>query len=49
VCVAGAEFQGGEVRVRPGVDAQGAPYIGFSTCEFQLAPSAAGSATLKKK
>ena len=49
VCVAEAEFQGGEVKVQPGVDAQGAPFVGFSTCDFQLAPSSGGSAMLKKK
>jgi len=49
VCVAEPEFQGGEVKIQPGVDAQGAPYVGFSTCEFQLAPSTAGSAMLKRK
>ncbi|HEU4928757.1 MAG TPA: hypothetical protein VFU38_02920, partial [Candidatus Krumholzibacteria bacterium] len=49
ICVAEPEFQGGEVKIQPGVDAQGAPYVGFSTCEFQLAPSSTGSAMLKKK
>ena len=49
MCEAGPEFKGGEVKIQPGVDAQGAPYVGFSTCEFQLAPSSAGSAMLKKK
>jgi hypothetical protein len=49
MCVAEPGFAGGEVKVQPGVDAQGVPFIGFSTCDFQLAPAAMGSAILKKK
>jgi hypothetical protein len=49
VCVADSEFKGGEVKVSSGVDAQGDPFVGFSTCDFQLAPSGTGSAILKGK
>jgi len=48
-CIAGPEFKGGEVKVRPGFDSGGNPYLGFSTCEFQHGPAAAGSANLKLK
>jgi hypothetical protein len=48
LCVADPEFKGGEVKVNPGFDAQGTPYLGFSTCDFVLAPSEGGSAMLKK-
>lgn len=48
-CIAEQGFVGGDVKVHPGVDAQGAPFVGFSTCDFQLAPSGTGSAVLKKK
>jgi hypothetical protein len=48
LCVADPEFKGGEVKVNPGFDAQGSPYLGFSTCDFVLAPSEGGSAMLKK-
>lgn len=48
-CVADPEFQGGEVKVVPGFDSNGAPYLGYSTCDFQHGPAAGGSATLKLK
>lgn len=48
-CVADAEFKGGEIRVSPGFDGNGNPYIGFSTCDFQLGPAEGGSAMLKRK
>lgn len=49
LCVAEPEFRGGVVSVLPGVDLQGSPFAGFSTCEFQLAPAATGTAVLKRK
>jgi len=49
LCVAEPGFVGGEVKVDTGMDAQGSPFVGFSTCDFQLAPSSTGSAVLKKK
>lgn len=48
-CIIDPEFKGGEVKVEPGYDAHGTPYLGFSTCDYQLGPAAAGSATLKLK
>lgn len=48
-CVADPEFKGGELKVVPGFDSRGVPYLGFSTCDFQHGPAAAGSATLKLK
>lgn len=48
-CVADPEFAGGDVNVRPGYDAASNAYLGFSSCDFQHAPAAAGSATLKLK
>ncbi len=49
LCVADPGFMGGEVKVLNGVDPQGSPFVGFSTCDFQLAPSGIGSAILKRK
>ncbi len=48
-CVAEPGFVGGEVKVLNGTDAQGSPFVGFSTCDYQLAPAAVGTAILKKK
>jgi hypothetical protein len=42
-------FVGGEVKVLEGMDRQGAPFVGFSTCDFLLAPAGMGTAILKKK
>ena len=49
LCIAEEGFMGGEVKIDTGMDAQGTPFVGFSTCDFQLAPSSMGSAILKKK
>ncbi len=49
LCVADPGFQGGEVKILHGVDPQGDPFVGFSTCDYQLAPSGIGSAILKRK
>ncbi len=49
LCVAEPGFMGGEVKIDTGMDAQGTPFVGFSTCDYQLAPSSMGSAILKKK
>lgn len=49
LCVAEPGFMGGEVKIDTGLDAQGTPFVGFSTCDYQLAPSSMGSAILKKK
>lgn len=49
LCVTDPGFMGGEVKVLNGVDLQGSPFVGFSTCDFQLAPSGTGSAILKRK
>jgi hypothetical protein len=48
-CIADPEFTGGDVKVQPGYDSGGNPYLGFSTCDYQHAPAAAGSASLKLK
>jgi hypothetical protein len=49
LCVAEPGFMGGEIKILSGVDAQGSPFVGFSTCDFQLAPSGTGTAILKRK
>ncbi len=48
-CVTDPEFMGGEVKVQSVIDVQGKPFLGFSTCDYQVAPAAGGVAVLRKK
>ena len=49
VCKVDDTFSGGELAVRPGVDAMGTAFLGFATCgagQAQKLPASGGSVTL---
>lgn len=50
-CIAGDDFAGGDIVMTPGVNASGATYLGFVSCqpETRRLPARGGKATLTKK